>query len=294
MIMAVGLHLGVLAGLLIGGNNGREERFEPLATMHFSNFDPEGGEAGGADSDDLASGGGPEPAPEDVQEDRPEEPEVMPAPVPEELSEKEPEPLPEEPEPLPEEIEENEEPEIVESVSEKADLVPPPPKPLEEPKPVKLKPKPKPRPKPKVQPPEKAVEAAPVAGLSGGGQGDGPKKQGGGGPGKGSGGIGGGKGSGNPDAMKAYISKVVRQLQRHKKYPQSARSQHIQGQVTVAFTVTRDGSVHSPRLAKSSGHKILDDEVMAMLRRASPMPPIPRELARDSVSLKVPIAFSIR
>jgi protein TonB len=58
--------------------------------------------------------------------------------------------------------------------------------------------------------------------------------------------------------------------------------------------VDRSGELRSPRLVKSSGHAILDEEAMALLRRAAPMPVFPKELTQNSLSLTVPIKFSSR
>lgn len=263
---AVILHIGAALGLIWAGQAEGEEKFKPLAVMDFAHYDPDGGEADGANSDDVASGPEPEFAPEQEPEAIPE-PEPLPAPE-----------LEQEPEP---------EPEVVESVSEKAELTPPLP-PKEKPKPAPPKPKAKPKPKP---PAEKA--STPAASPGGGGPGT-EVKQGGGGPGKGRGGVGGGKGVGNPNALKAYTAQVRRRLERFKKYPPSAQANRIQGTVTVSFTIDRSGSLRSPRLVKGSGYAVLDQEVMAMLNRAAPMPPIPKEITQNSISLTVPIRFSAK
>lgn len=262
--MAFVLHLGIGLGLVLASHSSEPEKFKPLAVMDFAHYDPDGGEAGGADNDDIASG------PEQVLE---------PQPLPE------PEPIPE----LEQEIAPEPRPEVIESAAEKAELIPPPPL-KEEPKPVP--PKPKPKPKPKAAPkPKPAKEATSVKPPGGGGSGT-EVKQGGGGPGTGR--VGGGKGIGNPNAFNAYTSQIRRRLERYKKYPPSAQSQKLQGTATVSFTVSRNGALSAPRLVKSSGHKVLDEEVMALLRRASPMPAFPKEMTQNSISLTVPIRFSAR
>jgi protein TonB len=73
-----------------------------------------------------------------------------------------------------------------------------------------------------------------------------------------------------------------------------ARSQRLEGVATVHFILAPDGRVLSSRLGKSSGHVILDDEVMAMLKRASPFPDRPKNVRQDNLSLTVPIQFSLR
>jgi protein TonB len=64
--------------------------------------------------------------------------------------------------------------------------------------------------------------------------------------------------------------------------------------VRVTFTIDRNGRVLSKRIVASSGHAALDKEVEAMLRRASPMPKIPRELGRSTLTVTLPVVFTLR
>ncbi|MDR0881476.1 MAG: energy transducer TonB [Candidatus Adiutrix sp.] len=180
--------------------------------------------------------------------------------------------VPEEPEELPE---------IIESVSEEAAPAPPPP--------PKEKPKPKPKPKEKPRP-----AAAPAAGRTGDAPAASQGLAGGRGIGPGQGGAGGGTGQGTKNALQAYSSQIRRRLERNKKYPPAAQSKRITGVATISFTVHRNGSVSGARLVRSSGQNILDDEVLALLRRVAPLPPIPPEVTQNSVTLTVPISFSVR
>ena len=179
------------------------------------------------------------------------------------------EPAPTEPEPAEEEpeIEEPEDlPELVESAAPEAEpLRPPPPA---APKKPEAKPKP-------LTPPRSPAE-----------------NQGSAGPGRG--GEGGGTGQGTRDALKAYQSQVRRKLERNKKYPPAAQARRITGVATVSFTIHRSGTVSGVRLTSGSGHAILDDEVLALLARAAPLPPIPPEISSNTLSLAVPIRFSVR
>jgi protein TonB len=81
-------------------------------------------------------------------------------------------------------------------------------------------------------------------------------------------------------------------MDRNKKYP--ARGRDLTGQVGVNFTVRSDGSVTGAKIVSSSGHELLDDEVMALVRRVQPFSPIPAELGKDSINITVPVVFSGR
>ena len=91
-----------------------------------------------------------------------------------------------------------------------------------------------------------------------------------------------------------YMGRVASRLQRQKRYPRAAKRKKIQGTVVVSFTIRRNGSVAGVRIARRSGHAMLDSEVMAMVRRASPFPPIPTNAGRNTITVTVPISFRSR
>jgi protein TonB len=95
-------------------------------------------------------------------------------------------------------------------------------------------------------------------------------------------------------AMASWRDLVVAQLQRAKRYPSGAESRREQGVVTLSFTVSRSGSVLGRSIARSSGNSELDQEVLAMVARASPFPQFPPGMNQASVHLTVPVRFSLR
>jgi protein TonB len=95
-------------------------------------------------------------------------------------------------------------------------------------------------------------------------------------------------------ALASYNQLVAAHLQRFKQYPSGARAAGEQGTSRLSFTLSRSGQVLGSRLAGSSGHPALDNETLAMIRRAQPFPPMPSELKQASMSFSVPVQFSIR
>jgi protein TonB len=294
---AVGLHLLVILVFIVAGYISSENKYQPLAVMEFAYYDPEGGTPGGGEGVEPSTGpepglGDPQPVGEqpalEPAEPEPAEPVQIETPVKppetsliEDILEPEPEVEPE--------VETSDLPEAVTSTAEEAVPLPPPPVQEAEPKP---KPKPKPAPKAAAPKPAPEAKAEPeTVGGAGGGALPGEAKAGGG-VGSGRGGIGGGTGIGNPNALNAYAAKIRARLNLYKKYPLEAAASRIGGVVTVNFTVNRQGEVITSRLVKSSGHSILDQEAMALLRRCNPFPPIPKELTRDTLNLTVPINFN--
>jgi protein TonB len=90
-----------------------------------------------------------------------------------------------------------------------------------------------------------------------------------------------------------YQIALLRHLAAYKRYPAAARARRQEGIVMVRFTMDRSGRVMSAALANSSHSKPLDDEGVAILERASPLPAPPPEVKGDPVTLVVPIEFSL-
>ncbi|BCU08017.1 TonB family protein [Allochromatium tepidum] len=105
----------------------------------------------------------------------------------------------------------------------------------------------------------------------------------------------GGAGQGvDPANVRRYHATLAAWLARHKRYPEPARRRQEQGVVRVTFSIDRQGRLLSHRIESSSGYPVLDQEVKAMLQRASPMPPIPASLGLGTLTITVPISFSLR
>lgn len=88
-----------------------------------------------------------------------------------------------------------------------------------------------------------------------------------------------------------WQARVASHLERRKRYPSAARRQRQQGTAQVRFTIDASGNVQSVSLVRSSGVALLDEEVVALVRRASPVPAPPPGVNRTIV---VPIRFSMR
>jgi protein TonB len=87
---------------------------------------------------------------------------------------------------------------------------------------------------------------------------------------------------------------LVSHLNRFKRYPDGARARGSQGSVLVEFTIDRSGHVVASRVLQHSGSASLDDEAIAVLKRASPLPRPPTELTGELFPLTLPIQFRIK
>jgi len=96
---------------------------------------------------------------------------------------------------------------------------------------------------------------------------------------------------GGTRAASNYKGKVVAKLRRAKRYPSKARRRSLAGTAHVAFTISRSGAVSAIRLTRSSGHALLDQAALDMVRRAAPMPEFPRDITVARMNLQVPVRF---
>ncbi len=95
-------------------------------------------------------------------------------------------------------------------------------------------------------------------------------------------------GTASAASISSWRGSVIAHLDRHKRSPGGG----ARGTSSVAFTINRSGSVISARLIRSSGNKNLDQEAVALARRASPVPKPPANIKGGSIVLSVPIRFS--
>jgi protein TonB len=75
----------------------------------------------------------------------------------------------------------------------------------------------------------------------------------------------------------AYMSAWVARVERigNLNYPDEARRQQLHGQLVLTVALNRDGSIKSTDVIQSSGHKLLDDAAIRIVRLAAPFPAIP-------------------
>lgn len=91
-------------------------------------------------------------------------------------------------------------------------------------------------------------------------------------------------------AMANWKGELYAHIKRFQHYPEAARANGATGTASVVFTLDHGGRVVSARLAGSTGSPILDQEALATIRRASPMPAPPN----GSATITVPLHYSLR
>lgn len=87
---------------------------------------------------------------------------------------------------------------------------------------------------------------------------------------------------------------VLGALNKVKRYPREAMFRRQQGVPYIRFVMNREGKVLSVRLERSSGFRPLDDEAVALPKRAQPLPKPPEDVKGDTLELVVPVEFFLR
>lgn len=210
----------------------------------------------------------PPPMP-DVQDPQPEPTPTEEAPPPEPEPEVEPEPPVEDPPPPEPPAEPEAEPPPPEppvtpppppTPAVEAEAVLPPPKPVKR-KVVERKPKPVAARRPETRPPPpspRRAQAAPAQGAT----------------------------AVSPAARANWHARVSAHLNRYKRSAPGGST----GVARVSFRLNASGHVTSASIVAGSGNSALDQEALALVRRANPLPAPPPEMG-SSVSLTVPVRF---
>ena len=71
-------------------------------------------------------------------------------------------------------------------------------------------------------------------------------------------------------------------------YPDKARKEKLSGDLLLMVAINADGSLARVELLRSSGHKVLDDAAMRIVKLASPYPPLPEAIQEYATILKIP------
>jgi protein TonB len=77
------------------------------------------------------------------------------------------------------------------------------------------------------------------------------------------------------------------------RYPTEARLNQWQGKVVVKVIVRADGEIESLKIVQTSGHPVLDEEALALLRRISPLK-LNQPLGKDRIPVQVPIRYFLK
>ncbi len=87
---------------------------------------------------------------------------------------------------------------------------------------------------------------------------------------------------------------LIGAAKRYRLYPESAVERGWHGRVTVRLAFDADGAVAAALVRRSSGYGPLDEQAVAMLRKAAALTPLPPALRSREFSVDVPVLFELR
>lgn len=87
----------------------------------------------------------------------------------------------------------------------------------------------------------------------------------------------------------AYLDAWRRKVERigNLNYPDQAKRDRLYGNLVLHVAVRADGSVERIRVLHSSGHKILDDAAVRIVRMSAPFSPFPAEIRKETDILDI-------
>lgn len=101
----------------------------------------------------------------------------------------------------------------------------------------------------------------------------------------------------SPEVVKkvtdSYTNQLTRAIAKQKKYPKIAQMRQWQGEVLLNIEIDPQGNLVKVDILEESRYKILNNEAMDMVKRASPFPQPPEELRLKNFTVLVPISFKL-
>lgn len=91
-----------------------------------------------------------------------------------------------------------------------------------------------------------------------------------------------------------YYDQVVLYIKRYGAYPREAAPYLLEDTVVFKFAINRQGKVLYSHLVKPSTTLLFNQAIRRMMKRASPVPPIPPEITKDELTFTVQVHFSPR
>ena len=64
-------------------------------------------------------------------------------------------------------------------------------------------------------------------------------------------------------------------------FPKEAKRRNLSGSLIMDVAINTDGTIRSIKIAKSSGHKLLDDAALSIVHLAAPFAPLPPNIRKD-------------
>ena len=86
-----------------------------------------------------------------------------------------------------------------------------------------------------------------------------------------------------------YLDSWRRKIERigNLNYPEKAKKEGIYGSLSLKVSIKNDGTIHEIAILRGSGHKVLDDSAIRIVRLAAPFAPLTKEMIVDTEILEI-------
>jgi len=99
----------------------------------------------------------------------------------------------------------------------------------------------------------------------------------------------------NAEMVTRYHQQISLWLEKFKLYPDDARAKSIEGEPIVRIRIDRQGNIRYYIIERSSGSEILDRAAIDMVRRANPVPAVPKDYPQDDMlEFLIPVGFHLK
>lgn len=96
------------------------------------------------------------------------------------------------------------------------------------------------------------------------------------------------------DLLAGFGHALSQAIGKHQRYPRVAQMRGWQGTATVALKFGSGSRLVAATVTRSSGHEVLDDQALEMVRDAQPLPSPPERLRNREFTVLVPIVFRLK
>ena len=90
-----------------------------------------------------------------------------------------------------------------------------------------------------------------------------------------------------------YFNKIRERIKANWIYPRQAGDRGIEGELLIEFHIAKDGRVSYIELRRSSGTAILDDAALTAVKLAQPFPPVPDDIAKQTLAINGQFKYQI-
>ena len=97
------------------------------------------------------------------------------------------------------------------------------------------------------------------------------------------------------EIVRSYEQEISLWIKQHKVYPEALRNQGLEGKAVIRIRINRGGDILYSAIDTSSGNSAIDEAVLAMVKKSSPLPAVPDDYPEASqLEFLIPASFTLQ